>query len=1539
MADNVDTCYKGQSLQKWQEAVTKINECLQSLLPKILVKGPEGNYTKVHPSYPKLEGYDKKQVTSFLEAYSFINKEDADGHIDHELKKDYENENKSLESMEDLRYLIPIIEQRVKVAITFDRLNNELEEIKAFECDLDVQIILRDYKRGDQDKKEELENKIIDRVKAYRKVKANIERLLKIFQTSSKDLATKEGQNFDENFNPNEYLNYIHFINNYMIDDQSIEEYFKDQEKEWTNLMKDLNSHDPSEVKKNAVDAPVQKVQESIENKLNKKMKKLIDFCAEAECVLTEANVKELELNIKKIQKVQEELIDYKYESDILMSKENKSSLERSKKIIRDMLSKVDEIQNKRATDSEKRKQEIQSNIRSMESIKLLHLNGAEDFIAWKKSQLNLNTHTDPFKKAAALLATLKNPEDIQMCKGIYNYEILMEKLDNKYNHQDKIMSALRNKLEKLPFANTTQTLLKNIRLILNVYQQFLDIGAESNFDSTLIISIKKKFNDSTKLEYEKFVKDHKYKSQLKEMVEHGSNDTSKSRDSPSYNSLKIANNSKEIRNNFLAFIREQEDAIEKAGISQETHTSEGKKCPKCKKTQKYCNCGKAYKERGSVHNVEANKECICCQSKDPHKTNYGKITSSLGRCPKFQGMNYEDKRKFANKSKACYVCLVPGHNQEECRIKNNCINCKKSRHHHLLCPEQNRQKKDEESSKSTGHINFAKSKSGENRFVIVPVKIKVNLDGNSKYIITHALFDSGASINLGKKKILEETGLRGKNETLTLHKSGDISAIQSKLYTIELIDNENKLHSIEVYSQDKAPGYNTKMEKHQLEKMAELFNVPSNQINNCEGEIGLILGIEHFNISPMSHIVKQNEKCTLFKSKFGRPYVLGGKIPGTPDQEIKPKEIFYIDLKRQQSYWEGDQLGLNTDPKCSTCIKAGPCKQCLLLNQPLSYKEQEEGKMIKNSMTFDLEKGEIHVSYPHLKNIDEIFPPGKTNKSLAEKMAKNLKKSLIRDNLLDRYTEEFMAMEDRGAIRELSQEEMQEWESKGNPINYASHHAVNKESKSTPCRSVCNSSLPHNNTSLNELMPKGPTALSNLLHVFLRFRENPYVVICDLKKAYNTIKTSEKDCHLRRLMWYRNDDLKDPQPKLRTFGMLTVAFGDRPAQYILECSKEEVSNYARDVMKDEKLANDILTKSYVDDTAISLEKLSEAESYKEKLPKAYESYGFKIKEIFVGGRDVIQDVKKENQLLFGHEYDPNEDKILLKFTVNFSTKKRSQRTEANLTMESDLTKLEMTKRKVLSLMSSQYDPMGLASPFLAKIKQLYARLHKYPEYEKDNWDVKLNEELQKKAIALVKQMIFASENSPTFKRSFKPEGYKIKRLVVFVDASTISLQVVVYALYTSSKKEAVTSLITAKNKITQLTVPRNELQSLVAGHRLVLNCLEALEEPIKEVCFLSDSTAVLDSLKSSYVSRDIFVINRISEMRRAVHKMNCNVKYYHLESKLNIADKGTREDCNFEYLSSKEWQEGPPFIKKDLDDTAELKLEIKKTLQYMKLI
>merc|ERR1712016_356557 len=176
--------------------------------------------------------------------------------------------------------------------------------------------------------------------------------------------------------------------------------------------------------------------------------------------------------------------------------------------------------------------------------------------------------------------------------------------------------------------------------------------------------------------------------------------------------------------------------------------------------------------------------------------------------------------------------------------------------------------------------------------------------------------------------------------------------------------------------------------------------------------------------------------------------------------------------------------------------------------------------------------------------------------------------------------------------------------------------------------------------------------------------------------------------------------------------------------------------------MQDQALADAIISMSYVDDLAISVELVKEAEMYAQKLPIGFESYGFKIKEIFIGGHDVAHASDMETQLLFGHYYNPNNDTIMLKFAVNFSSKKRSQKTQPNLTSASDLSNLKLTKRKVMSLLSSQYDPLGFASVFLAKYRIFLARLFKVPEYD---WDVNLEEEHQNKAIDLVKQIIHAA--------------------------------------------------------------------------------------------------------------------------------------------------------------------------------------------------
>ena len=780
-----------------------------------------------------------------------------------------------------------------------------------------------------------------------------------------------------------------------------------------------------------------------------------------------------------------------------------------------------------------------------LQPIRLKDLTGSEDFINWKKSQIHLNTHTDPYKKGAALLATLKNPLDIQMCENIYDYDSLMTKLNEKYNKSVKLISALKNKLKKLPFAYSNSLELENIRIQLNVYEQLTDIKAEQYFDGTVVDELKNKFNEATKLKYEEYLQlKLKFENMQLNVSDDDGNSLLSNHDKQSNYEIAIKDDSLEERNTYLAFIKERAKQLENAGVSEtkkkaDTRSETKPKCQKCKQNPKYCKCEKTHsKVKASLYNLEATNTCICCGSKEPHKTKFGKNTLSIGRCPKFQNMTLKAKRDFANKNRACYICLVPGHSQKECRIESDCPKCQKGRHHISLCKEDKNPKTvRSEVNACESHLEIEEFQGNSVLREVTQCKILFydpengkNSRGQCKTI--NVLWDSGATVNVIEDNLPRELGYTGKMSRLELQTVTSISPRQ-KSYMVHIMDRNGDVHPIKAYGhpENNMPKPSIPLTNKAMIKYARKFKVKKSLISNIKGPIDLILGnttLRHLYpkldtwkkeklFTTSGNTYDKSEGLGLFSTIFGdKPFFLSGLValeefaqPDNPNWV----SVHHVDV-HSNNYWTGDQLGLNLDPKCSTCLKAPPCKQCKLMNQPLSFKEQEEGKIIKNSMTFDLDKKEVHVSYPYMKNIDEIFKPEKSNRFVAERMALNLVKSLNRDNLLQPYTKDFMDMERRGAIRELTEQEMNEWESQGNPINYCSHHPVLKDSKSTPCRSVCNSSLSHNNTTLNALLPKGPTALSNLLHVLLRFREKPYVVICDLSKAYNTIKTSLKDCH-----------------------------------------------------------------------------------------------------------------------------------------------------------------------------------------------------------------------------------------------------------------------------------------------------------------------------------------------------------------------------------------------------------------------------------------
>ena len=1557
------TCYTGKDLNNWNKHVKLIDYFHVQLFPIILTKGSDEQWIGVTELFPHIyarsdeyNADDEKLLIvtkECFETYKFI----ENTLINDEIQRDVgtRDELSSLIMFDQTRKFIHILKQRLLTDESHKMLKQEMVQVLHVGFKNSIQLKRLKYESAKDVKvKDEIKQELMTAYEKFENAEEKVDSHMDDFYTKSKECSRIENKEFNLGFNENYFLNYNVYMKTCKLHGMDFQTYKMTQKELWSDLLKALTdqkcSIEPNEksfeVKPRKNILQTKRYKQKVD--LYSKMKQYIDQN------IREMNLIDLKISLKDIQNQNSDFQEMYLDPDIQETDDKKYEiLESSKALIRTISTQIEIKQEEKREMEELKKQEINTNLKSLGTVKLCSLTGFEDYLAWKKSQNCLNSHTDPFKKGATLLGTLKNEQDIARCQGIFDFDSLMSILEQKYSKQEKLIPAMVNKLRKLPEAYDQNTMLKNIGNILNIYSQLAEMSetAINRFDSTLVEDLVLKLDYKTQVNWEEHVLDNidamndQKESSLRDNMSITSAESRQGWCASVDNEIE---ESKQKRNLFITFLKKKETILQnlrarKTVVGNGPATAK-KRCKVCKNEMQSCSCKMKSKHLNYKVDAEITQNCPCCNSQKLHLNKKMKPSKSLNFCPKFKQANLEKRQEMAKNFKACFICLNrESHTMQDCFIKDNCKNCNKGRHHFLLCRDNKKStfpNKSQYTKNKLDHDKIYKIKEEPETEVEVHT---VQSDGSDsilgvstgkiydnyaqKFKDINALWDTASTSHFIKNEVAKNFGYKGYPVLVNIARLGlSPEHLKCYKYFITLKDRNGNLLKIEALGVPRI-GEKRKISNKIFEHLAYEFNVPSSSIENVNGEISLLLGLGNFSIFPKAtHTNAKYPNLGLMESVLGRPYLFVGSIGTNVDKNISCN---FVDV-HNKNYWLGDQLGLNHTPKCSVCLKAPPCKQCKLLTMPITFKEQEEAKIIRNSMTFDYKNKEVRVTYPYLKNMTEIFPPEKSNRSLAAKMALNLKRSLEKDGLLKEYTKSFLEMQDRGAIRELSDEECKQWEDSGNPINYCSHHGVLKESSATTkFRSVCNSSLSHSGTSLNACLAKGPTALSNLLHVILRFRAKPYVVISDLTKAYNSMRTSPLECHLRRLLWFKESDLEKENPKLKTFGMTSIAFGDTPASFYLECAKEEVVNYVKNILKNEKLANDLLASSYVDDIAPSLDSLEEAKKYEIDLPKAFETIGFTIKDIFVGGQNIKPNKLPENKNLFGHLYNIETDKIEMKFTVNFSKKKRSQRVSPNLTTESDLTNYKFTKRMMMSLLASQYDPLGLTSCFLAKYKIFLAQLFK-KSYE---WDTQLDQGDQAIALKLVVEMIHASNSNISFNRANRPKEYKISKLVCFVDASTVALQVSLYGIYVSKSGDLHTSLLTAKNRVANFTVPRNELNAIVAGHRLVLNFLEAVEEAnlVEEICFLSDSTCSLDMLSQKYRTKEIFVINRISEIKRSAKKMNTSVKYYWINSKINVADKGTRDDCDLEFLSSDLWQSGPEFLKDLSSSQAELRFVINK--------
>ena len=223
---------------------------------------------------------------------------------------------------------------------------------------------------------------------------------------------------------------------------------------------------------------------------------------------------------------------------------------------------------------------------------------------------------------------------------------------------------------------------------------------------------------------------------------------------------------------------------------------------------------------------------------------------------------------------------------------------------------------------------------------------------------------------------------------------------------------------------------------------------------------------------------------------------------------------------------------------------------------------------------------------------------------------------------------------------------------------------------------------------------------------------------------------------------------------------------------------------------------------------------------------------------------------------------------------------------------------LEPTRRNLLKVTSSFFEPLGILSPVLVQMKLLFQVLCQ----EKVAWDTALPESVRRKWIAWLQDL------------------REVQQIIVprclydGIDASERAYCAVVYlVLETSSGNYRV--LLTSKARVAPLTkqsIPRLELLSEVILARLVSSVMEALQSQVQisETYLWLDSKTALCWIKGSKEWKQ-FVQNRVHEILSLTEAAVWN----HCPGIENPADIGSRGVFASKLRDSKLWWRGPSWL------------------------
>ena len=451
---------------------------------------------------------------------------------------------------------------------------------------------------------------------------------------------------------------------------------------------------------------------------------------------------------------------------------------------------------------------------------------------------------------------------------------------------------------------------------------------------------------------------------------------------------------------------------------------------------------------------------------------------------------------------------------------------------------------------------------------------------------------------------------------------------------------------------------------------------------------------------------------------------------------------------------------------------------------------------------------------------------------------------------------------------------------------HYLPHHAVAKQSSTTPLRIVynCSAKLSKTAASLNDCLLTGPSLTDKLISCLIKFRTQKFAYIADIEKAFLQVGLQEHHRDFTRFLW--PDDPFDDASPIKTYRFTSVLFGATCSPFLLQMTLQyHLSN------SQNRYAKLLSNSFYVDNLQGSFECSSKLIDIFDAASAELGKAGMTLSQWNSNSSELRSHIKCLNPKV---EF-PQINNVL---GLNWDTSTDTMSLKSCKFQKSPF----ITKRQLLSLVSTCFDPLGFCTPILIKGKILIQSAWK----EQVGWDTHLPPSYLKEWEGLAQEI----EQLSSFKF---PRGvcasHKQYTLHTFVDASSKAFGAVSY-LSNGDKSHFVTS----KARVAPLktkTLPQLELTSMQLGTQLSTHLISTLDQfKIYRTIIWSDSEVALQWVRNNN-SKLVYVRNRVANIR----EMGSRFQFLHVSSGQNPADLLTRGIPLSKFRTSPNWVAGPDWL------------------------